>query len=37
MDEIIVKCPNAYRDQGDGRGQILVDSMDLLFFNEITL
>jgi hypothetical protein len=33
IDEIVLKCPQAYRDHGDGRGQILVDGMDLIFFN----
>lgn len=37
IDEIIAKCPKAYKDTGDGRGQILVDNMDLIFFNEISL
>ncbi len=37
IDEIVLKCPQAYRDLGEGRGQILVDGMDLIFFNEISL
>jgi hypothetical protein len=37
LDEIATRCPAAYRDMGDGRGQVLVDSMDLIFFNEISL
>ena len=37
IDEVIAKCPQAYRDYGEGRGQILVDAMDLLFFNEISM
>lgn len=32
-----MKCPAAYRDVGEGKGQILVDAMDLIFFNEISL
>ena len=37
IEEIISKCPQAYKDVGGGKGQILVDNMDLLFFNEITM
>lgn len=37
IDEIVEKCPDAYKDKGDGTGQIMVDSMDLLFFNEISM
>jgi hypothetical protein len=37
IDEIIARCPQAYKDSGDGKGQILVDYMDLIFFNEISL
>ena len=37
IDEVVSKCPEAYRDNGDGRGQILVDSMNLIFFNEISM
>jgi hypothetical protein len=33
IDEICAKCPMAYRDLGEGKGQILVDNMDLIFFN----
>jgi len=34
---VIAKCPNAYKDLGDGKGQILLDNMDLIFFNEVSL
>jgi hypothetical protein len=27
----------AYKDLGEGKGQIVVDGMDLIFFNEINL
>ena len=37
LDEIAARCPAAYRDLGEGKGQVLVDSMDLIFFNEISL
>jgi hypothetical protein len=37
IDEIILKCPSAYKDVGEGRGQIILDNMDLMFFNEISV
>lgn len=37
IDEIIKSCPKAYRDMPEGKGQILVDNMDLIFFSEISL
>ena len=37
IEEIVTRCPEAYKETGEDRGQILVDNMDLIFFNEITL
>lgn len=35
VKEIQKKCPNAYKETGDGQCQVLVDDMDFSLFNEI--